>query len=129
MMVTVFTPVYNRGYCVRNVYESLVKQSFKDFEWLVINDGSYDDTEEVIKSCMDEKKIVIRYFYQKNGGQHRALNSAIEKAKGKLLMIVDSDDYLTEDALYWIDYYEKSLPCNNGNWGGYQDSGCMKMAV
>lgn len=115
--ITVFTPVYNRGYCVRNVYESLLKQKYNNFEWLVINDGSVDNTEDVIKECMEEGKIIIRYFYQSNGGQHRALNSGIEKAKGNLLMIVDSDDYLTEDSLYWINYYENTIE-DKQNWGG-----------
>lgn len=107
--ITVFTPVYNRGYCVRNVYESLLSQSFENFEWLVINDGSTDNTEEVIQNCIKENKLVIHYIVQTNGGQHRALNRAIEQANGTLLMIVDSDDVLTNDALEMIRYYEQSL--------------------
>ena len=107
--ITVFTPVFNRAYCVRNVYNSLLKQTFHDFEWLVINDGSTDDTDKVINECIAENKITIRYFSKQNGGQHRALNDAIRYAKGQLLMIVDSDDDLNGDALYWIDYYEKTV--------------------
>lgn len=112
--ITVFTPVYNRGYCIKNVYDSLVKQSFRDFEWLVINDGSTDNTDEVIKECIDENKINIRYFIKNNGGQHRALNDAIQTALGELLMIVDSDDDLTEDALEWIVFYEKNISIKKG---------------
>lgn len=108
-MITVFTPVYNRGYCVKNVYDSLLKQTYNNFEWIVINDGSSDNTENVIMECMKEEKIKIRYFYQTNGGQHRALNAGIDKAGGDLFMIVDSDDYLTDDALYWINYYENTI--------------------
>ena len=109
MYITVFTPVYNRGYCVRDVYISLVKQTYKSFEWLVINDGSSDDTEEVINDCIKENKINIRYIYQENGGQHRALNHAIKEAKGELFMIVDSDDTLESIALERIAYYEKTI--------------------
>ncbi len=112
--ITVFTPVYNRGYCVGNVYESLLRQTFKNFEWLVIDDGSIDNTQEVIRNCISENKIRIRYIYQKNGGQHRALNRAIQLAEGQLLMIVDSDDDLREDALQWIDHYEQSLHGKKG---------------
>lgn len=112
--ITVFTPVYNRGYCIKNVYDSLVRQSFKDFEWLVINDGSADNTDEVIKACIDENRIKIRYFVKSNGGQHRALNDAIQKAEGQLLMIVDSDDDLTDDALEWVAFYEKFVSIQNG---------------
>lgn len=108
-MITVFTPVYNRGYCVRNVYDSLVNQTFSNFEWLVINDGSTDDTAEVIQECIKENRIKIMYFEQCNGGQHRALNRAIENANGKLFMIVDSDDDLKPEALEKIVYYENTI--------------------
>lgn len=114
LFITVFTPVYNRGYCVRNVYESLVEQSFKNFEWLVINDGSTDNTDEVINSCIQEEKISIRYYKQSNGGQHRALNRAIELAHGYMLMIVDSDDDLKPFALERIKEYEKTISSISG---------------
>lgn len=109
MYITVFTPVFNRGYCVKDVYTSLVNQTYKNFEWLVINDGSTDNTDEVIKSCINDNKIKIRYFSQPNGGQHRALNRAIEEANGDILMIVDSDDDLEPNALEQIAYYEKTI--------------------
>lgn len=109
MYITVFTPVYNRGYCVKDVYNSLVNQTYKSFEWLVINDGSSDDTEEVINDCIKENRIKIRYIYQENGGQHRALNHAIQEAEGELLMIVDSDDTLEPMALERIVYYERTI--------------------
>lgn len=109
MYITVFTPVFNRGYCVKDVYTSLLNQTYKNFEWLVINDGSTDNTEEVINSCINDNKIKIRYFSQENGGQHRALNRAIEEANGDILMIVDSDDYLEPNALERIVYYEGTI--------------------
>ena len=109
LRITVFTPTYNRGYCIENLYQSLVRQTYKDFEWLVIDDGSTDNTEEIFQKLMQENKIKITYIKQKNGGQHRALNKAIKKATSEILMIVDSDDDLTPDALYWIDYYERTI--------------------
>lgn len=112
--ITVFTPVYNRAYCVKDVFHSLCAQTFTDFEWLVINDGSTDNTDSVINSCIAEHKIKIRYYSQKNGGQHRALNRAIQEASGELLMIVDSDDSLSADALEKVVHYEKMI-------AGYQD--------
>ena len=107
--IMVFTPTYNRGYCIENLYQSLVGQTYKDFEWMVIDDGSTDNTEEIFQRLMQENKIKIIYIKQKNGGQHRALNKAIEQSTSEILMIVDSDDDLTPDALYWIDYYENTI--------------------
>ena len=109
--ITVFTPTYNRAYIIKNLYESLKRQTFRDFEWLVIDDGSVDDTETLIQRFISEEEIEIVYIKKSNGGQHTALNLAIEHAKGRLLMIVDSDDYLTDNALerilYWEDTIEK----------------------
>lgn len=107
--ITVFTPTYNRAYIIKNVYDSLVKQTFRDFEWLVIDDGSTDNTEELIQSFVLEHRLEIHYWKKENGGQHTALNFAIEKAKGKLLMIVDSDDFLTDNALERIVYWENTI--------------------
>lgn len=109
VVITVFTPVYNRAHCIRNVYDSLLRQTFRDFEWLVINDGSTDNTSEVIQECIRENKLKIRYLEQCNGGKHRAINRAIENANGKLFMSVDSDDDLTPEALDKIVYYENSI--------------------
>ena len=69
--LTVFTPTYNRAYTLGRLYESLCRQSNKNFEWLVVDDGSKDGTEELIKSWQSEEKISIRYIYQENGGKRR----------------------------------------------------------
>ena len=98
-MITVFTPTYNRAYILRRLYDSLVKQSFKDFEWLVIDDGSSDNTRMLVCSFAKEQKISINYIYQKNGGKHRAINKGVELARGNIFFIVDSDDYLKDNAL------------------------------
>ena len=96
---TIFTPTYNRAYKLRDLYNSLKLQSFRDFEWLIIDDGSTDDTKELVNEFISEKRINIRYIYKCNEGKHVAINIGAEKARGKWFFIVDSDDMLTEDAL------------------------------
>lgn len=110
MKITVFTPTYNRAYIIENLYRSLQRQSFTDFEWLVVDDGSSDNTEELLRKWSKENNnFEIRYYKRENGGKHRAINYALNKAKGELFFTVDSDDYLTDDALYKVDKWERSL--------------------
>lgn len=99
MLITIFTPTYNRAQFLPKLYFSLLKQTFSNFEWLIVDDGSTDDTKEIIKNWQNEKKIDIIYFKQKNGGKHRAINRGLQEAKGELFFIVDSDDVLPEDSL------------------------------
>lgn len=111
MRITVFTPTYNRKYIIETLYHSLQRQSFRDFEWIVIDDGSTDETKELFHSIMQEDNFFpIRYEKTKNGGKHRAINRGVAMAQGELFFIVDSDDYLTDDALQLIDAMEKSIP-------------------
>ena len=99
-MITVFTPTYNRAYVLPQLYKSLQNQTFTDFEWLIVDDGSTDNTEILIKQWQKEKKIFpINYYKTKNGGKHRAINLGVQKAKGKAFFIVDSDDFLPPNAL------------------------------
>lgn len=110
MRITVFTSTYNRAYIIEKLYRSLQKQTYIDFEWLVIDDGSNDNTEELFKSWVLEKNVfLIRYYKFENGGKHRAINKATDLAKGELFFIVDSDDYLTKDALECITKWEEDL--------------------
>lgn len=92
--ITVFTPTYNRAYIIGELYKSLCNQSNKNFEWVIVDDGSTDNTQELIMSFIDEKKIDIIYFKQLNGGKHRAINKGVSLALGELFFIVDSDDFL-----------------------------------
>ena len=109
--LTVFTPTYNRGYIIENLYNSLKDQTFKDFEWVVIDDGSTDNTEELFKVWINEKNdFSIKYIKRKNGGKHRAINQGVEIAQGELFFIVDSDDKLINKALEIIDIQEMSIP-------------------
>lgn len=99
-MITVFTPTYNRGYIIMELYQSLMQQTSYDFEWLVIDDGSTDDTDKCFSKLLKkEQPFPIRYIKKKNGGKHRAINDGVKQAKGKLFFIVDSDDQLTHDAI------------------------------
>lgn len=98
MLLTIFTPAYNRAHLLKRLYESLRNQQLQNFEWVIVDDGSSDDTEQVVKNFISENKISITYHKQTNTGKHIAINKGAEIAKGKLFFIVDSDDYLTEDA-------------------------------
>lgn len=101
MLITVFTPTYNRVSLLPRLYESLCRQTFRDFEWVIVDDGSTDDTESVVNSqfIMHNSQFPVRYFYQENGGKHRAINRGVREARGVLFFIADSDDWLPEDAL------------------------------
>lgn len=106
-MITVFTSTYNRACLLPRLYESLKKVVFKDFEWLIVDDGSIDGTRGLVDGWIKEKIIDIRYYYQENGGKHRAINKGAQLAKGEFFFIVDSDDTLPVDSLEivnkWID--------------------------
>lgn len=96
---TVFTATYNRAYKIHGVYESLKKQTFKNFEWLIIDDGSTDNTQELIEKWIEEAEFPIRYFKKENGGKHTAYNFGVPKAQGQLLLTLDSDDSCVPEAL------------------------------
>lgn len=98
-MITIFTPTYNRAYILPRLYNSLTNQINREFEWIIVDDGSIDNTKELIEKWMKENKIAIRYFKQENQGKPMAHNLGVEKAKGELFACVDSDDYLTENAV------------------------------
>lgn len=104
-LITVFTPAYNRGYIIGQLYESLCRQSFRDFEWLVVDDGSTDDTGTFIAKFVAEDKIPIRFIRRENGGKHRAINLGVREARGELFFIVDSDDYLADNALERVAFH------------------------
>lgn len=111
MKLTVFTPTYNRAYIIENLYRSLQRQTCHDFEWLVVDDGSSDNTQELFRAWQQkENPFPIRYVYQENGGKHRAINRGLDLAEGELFFIVDSDDYLTDDAVEWIVSFVAKLP-------------------
>ncbi|WP_282085914.1 glycosyltransferase family 2 protein [Aquimarina algiphila] len=100
--ITVFTPTYNRAYCLHKCYESLVKQSNQDFKWLIIDDGSSDNTKELVASWIKEDKIDIQYHYQKNLGMHGGHNAAYRLIETTLNVCIDSDDFMGEEAIQKI---------------------------
>lgn len=113
--ITVFTPTYNRGYIINKCYESLKKQIFKNFEWLIYDDGSVDNTKEIVEGFIKEGVVNIRYYYGKNSGKHVAINRGTDLAEGELFFIVDSDDYLTEESLKLVNEAWDSIEDNNKN--------------
>lgn len=109
--ITVFTPTYNRAYIISNLYKSLQRQTFCDFEWLIVDDGSTDNTQELINKWQHEdNSFNIYYYWQENGGKCRAINKALEYANGEMFFTVDSDDFLTDDALEKVVNWESELP-------------------
>lgn len=99
MKYTLFTPTYNRAHLLPVLFESMEVQVFKDFEWLVIDDGSNDNTEEVVNVLKHKASFPVRYIKQPNGGKHTAFNRAIEEADSEWFVCIDSDDPLTSNAL------------------------------
>lgn len=114
--ITVFTPTYNRAYILTKCYESLNRQSCKDFEWLIIDDGSTDGTKELVakwQTC--DNGYPIRYIYKENGGLHTGYNTAIANMETELSVCIDSDDSMPEDGIELI----------LSEWSKVKDSGAV----
>lgn len=99
VLLTVFTPAYNRAHTLPRTYQSLCRQTCKDFEWLIVDDGSSDNTRELIEGWTKENFIPIRYIYQANQGMHGAHNTAYRNITTELNTCIDSDDYMPDDAV------------------------------
>lgn len=112
MKFTIFTPTYNREGLLISLYESLKKQTFKDFEWLIVDDGSVDNTNETVQQFIKENILNISYYYKENGGKQRAYNYALDNAKGELFICLDSDDEYVSNALEIILEYWKKVEKN-----------------
>lgn len=110
-LLTYFTPSYNRAHTLPRLYESLCNQTNKDFIWLVIDDGSKDDTRELVEGWIKENKIEIQYHLKENGGKHTAINLSNELCETKYINCIDSDDFLTDNCteviLKYIDEVDK----------------------
>lgn len=100
--LTIFTPTYNRAYCLNQCYESFISQTNQDFVWLIIDDGSTDDTKQIIQGWIDENKISISYHYQENQGMHSAHNAAYRLIETELNVCIDSDDFMPTKAVEHI---------------------------
>lgn len=120
-MLTIFTPTYNRGELLKRVYDSLVRQTNKDFIWLIVDDGSTDDTKAVVDGFITEKKLRIEYHYQENGGKMRAHNKGVSLCDSELFTCLDSDDYFVDDAvesIYRCFSDANSINSDSGKVGG-----------
>lgn len=100
--LTVFTPAYNRAYSLWKGYEGLKRQTSKDFKWVIVDDGSTDNTKDLVEGWIKEDLIPIEYYYKKNGGMHSAHNEAYRHIDTELAVCIDSDDYMTDNAVELI---------------------------
>ncbi|MBK5247147.1 MAG: glycosyltransferase family 2 protein [Peptostreptococcaceae bacterium] len=100
--ITVLTPTYNRVHTLPRVFDSLCKQEFSDFDWVVVDDGSTDGTKELIEGYQKTATFPISYYYKENGGKHTAINYALDVIESPYVHIIDSDDALTDNALSLI---------------------------
>ena len=119
MLITVFTPTYNRAKLLPRLHKSLQEQTNKDFEWVIVDAGSTDNTKEAIDNIIiqEENDFPIRYFYKENGGKHTAINQGVKEAKGDLFFIADSDDVLLPNSLEIV-YQQYSKIKENKDFGG-----------
>lgn len=110
IFITVFTPTYNRQKLLARLYDSIKRQNFLNFEWIIVDDGSTDNTSSIVEAWAKESNFDIRYFYQENSGKHIAINKGVNEARGELFFIVDSDDWLSDNALQDIWQVWRSIP-------------------
>lgn len=122
---TVFTPTYNREKLLNRVFTSLVNQSFTDFEWLIIDDGSDDNTLEMVQSFIEEANFPIIYIKKSNEGKVSAINDALNIANGELFLVFDSDDWCSENALSVFDHTWSDIPKDIK--GEYAAISCLKV--
>lgn len=105
--ITIISPAYNRGYIIQNLYESLKIQTVKEFQWIIVDDGSTDNIQEIVEKILSENIVEVRYYKKENGGKHTALNYAIQLVDTPYCFIVDTDDRLPKNSieriLYWME--------------------------
>lgn len=107
---TVFTPAYNRAHTLPRVFESLCAQTFRNFEWLLVDDGSTDVTRQLVEDFKAKAAFPIRYVFQSNLGKHVAFNRAVAEARGELFLTLDSDDACTPQALERLRFHWDAIP-------------------
>lgn len=112
IFLSIITPTYNRGHLLSNCYKSLCSQTCKDFEWIIVDDGSIDDTETIVKD-FPVASFPITYIKKENGGKHTALNASHPHIHGDYVLILDSDDFLTDNAVQLALSYWKPYIMNN----------------
>ncbi|WP_282154474.1 glycosyltransferase family 2 protein [Cytobacillus gottheilii] len=114
--ITIFTPTYNRAHLLPNLYNYLIEENYGNLEWIIVDDGSSDNTKEVINSFEKQSSLKIKYFYQTNQGKHVAYNKAIEQATGDLFICIDSDDTYEKNSLArLVEYWDR---LDNNDYAG-----------
>ena len=108
-MITIFTPTYNRAHTLPRLYNSLKNQSNKNFIWLIVDDGSNDETKTLVQGFVNEKIIEIRYIPQSNKGKHIAINNGLKNTHTEYFCVIDSDDYLAENAIQEMQYLSDKI--------------------
>ncbi len=109
-LITVFTPTYNRAELLTRCYNSLRNQTSFNFEWIIVDDGSADNTRSVVDNWQKtEERFYIRYIFKENGGLHTAYNVGIENTKTELFVCIDSDDWMPENAIEKIEHIWESI--------------------
>jgi glycosyltransferase involved in cell wall biosynthesis len=107
---TVFTATFNRAHTLHRVFESLKAQTLDDFEWLIVDDGSTDGTDALVRKWIDGAAFPIRYYWQENQGKHVAFNEGVRRARGELFLILDSDDACDPEALETFKKHWEAIP-------------------
>lgn len=115
-LISILTPTYNRENTLNRLFNSLLNQKKQNFEWIVIDDGSTDNTKKLVNVFLKQSEFKIKYIYKKNGGKHTAINLGVLNSKCELSFILDSDDYLKADATeeiekYWLKYKNNNKIC------------------
>ncbi|WP_102343304.1 glycosyltransferase family 2 protein [Galactobacillus timonensis] len=113
--ITVFTATFNRANKLPRAFNSLLKQTSKDFEWLIIDDGSSDNTEAIVNSFKEKADFPIRYFWKENGGRHTAANYSYKYINTPYVVTLDSDDELTSNAIELMIKTWESIPIEKYN--------------
>jgi len=108
--LTVFTPTYNRAYCLHQLYNSLCRQTSIDFEWLIIDDGSTDNTSDLVNGWIADSRIQIKYHFKENGGMHTGHNAAYDLITTEYNLCIDSDDFMPDNGVQIILNELKLLP-------------------
>jgi len=108
--ITVLTPTFNRAGLLPRVYQSLLAQTQKEFEWLIVDDGSTDGTKDLVREWAKHSPFPVRYLWQENSGKHVAVNRGVALAQGDLVLILDSDDWLVPNAIERVHYWWNSIP-------------------
>ncbi len=119
MKLSILTATYNRSNYLPKLYES-IKENLKynvTPEWIIVDDGSTDDTKNIVQSFIDENKVIIKYLYQKNSGKMSAINEAVKMATGDLIVDCDSDDCFTNNSFEIIEKNVKKLLQNKELYG------------